>query len=196
MPKDEELIEVEDTDSLEEVVEFRFTGQGPNEDVLVVMQRHPMVLFKAGLIVSVGLILVVASFAIFGASSYSSLIATIYIILALIYGFASWHVWQKSHYIVTNNRVISMLQKSLFHRVISEVPIKLIKNVSYETSGLFQTILDYGAVKVLTSGKDEPDVSFLDISHPYGVQQRITEVMMSMPTNNDEVESIQGNVLR
>lgn len=183
-------------EKIEEKEEFNFVGQGPNEDVLVVMQRHPMVLFKPGFIISFGAILVVSSYALFGASLYSSLISITYILAVFIYGFISWYAWVKSHYIVTNNRVISMAQKSIFHRVISEAPIKLIKNVSYETSGLFQTVLDYGTVKVLTSGKEDADVIFNDISHPYEVQQRITEMMLSNIEQMDPVEPIQGNVLR
>jgi hypothetical protein len=185
-------------DQVEEVEEEKlsFDGLGPDEDVILVLQKHAMILLKPGLIISVGAILVVASFAVFGASLYSSLAALIYIILAGYYGLSCWHLWQRSKYIVTTNRVISINQGGLFHKVISEVPINIIKNVSYETKGIGQTLLDYGTVNILTSGKEEPDVVFPDIGHPYEVQQRITEMMLKLSHPTNQVRPTSENVLR
>ena len=51
-----EEVDIGADDSEEQDEEFSFAGQGPNEDVLVIMQRHPLVLFKPCLIISLALI--------------------------------------------------------------------------------------------------------------------------------------------
>jgi hypothetical protein len=179
-----------------------FEGQDPNEDVVLVLKKHPVILVKTTIVLAIGLVLVITCFDIFGASLYSSLAAIIYIILGGYYGLRNWHLRNNSTYIVTSNRVISVNQEGLFHRVVSQAPINIIKNVSYETNGPTQTLLKFGTVNILTSGTDKPDVTFADVPHPYEVQQRITLLMMNEPSRDlstrplAEIKKNNPNVLR
>lgn len=186
----------------QELADTTFEGQEEDEDIILILKRHPIVLYKLIIILAVGLVLVITSFAIFGASLYSSLVTLIYLVFGGYHLFKDLYTRSSSSYIITTNRVISVDQNGLFHRVVSEAPINIIMNVSYETKGAYQTLFNYGQVNILTSGKGEPDVIFKDVPHPYSVQQKITSLMLGDSGKSEEpqpkakIEPNKTNVLR
>lgn len=190
-------------DRVKDLADRTFEGQEQDEDIVLLLKKHPIVLYKIVVILALGLVLVVTSFAIFGASLYSSIATLSYSVLGGYYFFKGLYIRSSSSYIITTNRVISVDQDGFFHRIVSEAPINIIKNVSYETKGAYQTLFNYGRVNILTSGKDEPDVIFLDVPQPYSIQQKITSLMLdnlrvnnAREENKDVVKPNNLNVLR
>lgn len=155
--------------------DYGFQGQKAQEEILLHLQQHPMTMYKLGLALVGAALIVVATFALAGASVYSSIPLGIYVVIGGYYAFRAWYLWHGSHYILTTERVISVDQKGFFHRAVSEAPLDKIQNVSYEIEGPYQTFLDYGMVRILTAGQKDADVEFRFVHHPYDVQQEITD---------------------
>ena len=156
--------------------DYKFEGQKPSEEIWLYLKRHPMTMYRLGLGLVGSALLVVVAFIIFAASNISSIILGLYVLIGGYYAFKAWFLWHNSHYILTTERIIAVDQKGFFHRSVSEAPLAKIQNVSYEIKGPYQTFLDYGTIRILTAGQQDADVEFLYISHPYDVQQEITDL--------------------
>lgn len=154
--------------------EISFDGQRQGEDVLVVWRKHPWVLAKPGFI-SVGIVLLVAIFLrFFGASGMTSLAIVVGLIaIGLIAGLGLFK-WFNGMYILTSERLIDVDQRSVFHRVVGELPIEHIQDVAYEVKGPFATMLNFGNVVVQTIGGGTT-ITMEVVESPHAVQQAILE---------------------
>ena len=152
-----------------------FDGQQPSEEIILNLKRHPMTMYKTGLELVGGALLVVIAYSIFGISAYSTGALVIYLLIGGYKGLMTWYKWWGSHYILTTERVISIDQEGIFHRIVQESPLDKLQNVSYEIKGAYQTFLNYGSVKILTAGQSEADILFKFVPHPYDVQQEMTD---------------------
>lgn len=155
-----------------EVVE----GQTPTEEIILHVKRHPMTMYKVGLGLVGGALLVVGAYTIFGASLASSLTLVVFLTIGGYFAFINWYRWWASHYLLTTERLISIDQFGFFHRVVKETPLDKIQNVFFETKGPYQTFLNYGTVKILTAGQMEADIEFKTVPNPYDIQQTITDI--------------------
>lgn len=157
---------------LTEIIE----GQTPSEEIIFHVKRHPMTMYKVGLGLVGGAILVVLGYTLFGASAISSLITGLYLVIGGYHGFINWYKWWASHYLLTTERAISVDQENFFHRIVKEAPLDKIQNVFFEIKGPYQTFLNYGTVKILTAGQNDADIKFRSIPNPYDIQQKITDI--------------------
>lgn len=78
-------------------------------------------------------------------------------------------------WIVTNERILNIEQKQLFHRVISEHDLSKIQDVTAETSGMFATFLNYGEVHIQTAGEMQRFV-FQQVPNPLAIKRKITSL--------------------
>jgi uncharacterized membrane protein YdbT with pleckstrin-like domain len=148
-----------------------FDGQRIDEKVIAVWRRHPFILSKAGFItVAVALIGSLPLAMDWGKWSVGFLI----FMLACggLYGLTNYWLWLNTIFILTNQRVFAIYQKSLLSRTNNEVPLQNIQNVSHTKRGVFGMIMDFGDVEVETSGA-KTALSIKDVPNPYFVQQKI-----------------------
>jgi len=161
--------------------QFTFEGQRTDEDVIFVLKQHPWVLSNAGFIGIVLIILLVLSFFLWGLSAITSLIIVVIVIFILIYGGYRWFLYQSYLYILTNQRIIIMEQKSLFSRRLSESELDKIQNMSVEVKGPIKTFLNFGNIKITTAGVD-PVMIIENVENPYEVQQKIIKYSKNIST--------------
>lgn len=152
--------------------EVFFDGQRDNEQVIGLWRRNPMTMAKQGFLALVGTLFVVAAFRWFGASLASSLALGLWLIVIPAYIGITWYRWWNDLYILTNLRLVDVDQKGLFHRTVSEIPLENIQDVSFETNGIIQTALNYGAVIVQTSSVTT-QVELADVTDPQAIQQTV-----------------------
>ncbi len=77
--------------------------------------------------------------------------------------------------IVTNDRIVDIVQKGLFGRSVAELDLTRVQDVQSEIKGIIPTLLDYGTVVVQTAAEVE-NFRFEQVSHPHKVRQRILEM--------------------
>jgi len=79
-------------------------------------------------------------------------------------------------WIVTNERVINAEQHGLFNRLVSEVHLEQIQDITSETKGFLETFLTYGDVYVQTAGERER-FRFKNVDNPDDVKITISELV-------------------
>ena len=76
-------------------------------------------------------------------------------------------------WILTDQRIVNIEQQGLFDRVIAELNIYKVQDVTSEVHGHAQTFLDYGNVFIQTAGATQRFV-FQNIPHPEEVARLVT----------------------
>jgi len=154
------------------MTEEYFDGQRDNEDVIFIWRRHPWTLFKPALLVVLLSWVVAASLFLFGASPFTSLVIGGWLIVVPIVVGYVWFTWWNDLYLLTSVRLVDVDQRRLFHRVVSEVPLENVQDVTFETRGPIQTFLNFGVVNVQTSSVTT-QISIEGVADPQSVQQAI-----------------------
>jgi uncharacterized membrane protein YdbT with pleckstrin-like domain len=166
---------------------LHFPTQRPGEHVILFLRRHWSVLAKQVshvlllfLIPPVALGVIYATIPFDMAPGTVAYVAVIeglsiyylFTLLAYFHGFIDYHldIW-----IVTDQRVISIEQQGLFNRVISELNIGRVQDVTSEMKGKVQTFLHFGQVRIQTAGEEEHFV-FEQVPQPDQVARVILQV--------------------
>lgn len=134
-----------------------FHSQGQDEVVLVYARPHWIVLFQkiagaliflfAAIVISAGLAL------FFQQTIFAGLLISFSVIaLALIVLVWSYWDWWFDAYIVTNQRVISLLRRPYIQERLIEAPIARIQNISYDFPSLSSRLLGWSDVSISTAG--------------------------------------------
>jgi uncharacterized membrane protein YdbT with pleckstrin-like domain len=159
-----------------------FDDQFDDEEVLLVFRKHPIVMRK-GLIFGMGawiigpvytLILTYArpdnppSMAFFGLSLLVS------VIIGSIIFAPSYMSWYFSVFVVTNQRLIQITQKGLFHRSVVDMGLGQVQMVNYEIAGLQETLLGFGTIMMQTF---VGDLVIHDVHHPAKIQKKIIGIL-------------------
>lgn len=154
-----------------------FEDQFDDEEMLYLFRKHPVVMRKAlivgCLMMLFGVIpsLVVPTFAVF----FGGLgIGFILMVLVIFY---SWISWWFSVYIVTNQRFIQISQKGLWQQSVVDIGIDKIQTVSYQVSGLQETLLGFGTIVVQTF---VGELVVHDVHHPKKVQKRLSHILREL----------------
>ena len=159
-----------------------FDDQFDDEEVLFVFRKHPIVMRK-GLILGllgplVGIIPTAVNPNLGLSMFFGGLIAGV--ILGLLVFSPSWVSWHFSVFIVTDQRFIQITQKGLFHRAVADLGLAQIQSVNYEVSGLQQTLLGFGTMKMQTY---VGDLVIRDVHHPAKIQKKLLSILRSEGIN-------------
>ena len=96
-----------------------------------------------------------------------------YFLFIALYLFISWINYYLDVWILTNERLIDIDQKSLFSRSISELSLEQVQNVKAETKGFLSTLLRFGDVNVETAGAEIGRFTFRSIPKPFEVEEKV-----------------------
>lgn len=153
-----------------------FDNQFDDEEVLFVVRKHPIVMRK-GLILGVlgplaGIIPAAIKPSIGMNGFWIGLVAGI--ILGFILFFPSWISWFFSVLIITDQRLIQITQHGFFHRHVDDLSLSQIQSVSYEVSGLEETLLGFGTIRMQTY---VGELSLYNIHHPERLHNDLISVL-------------------
>ncbi len=161
-----------------------FPDQFDDEEVLYVFHKHPIVMRK-------GLVFGMAAWLV--GPVYTLILTEIHandgkapsmgffglsLLLSILLGFLilapSWIGWHFSVFILTDQRFIQITQKGLFHRAVADLGLSQIQSVNYEISGLQETLLGFGTIKMQTY---VGDLVIHDVHHPAKVQKKLLTIL-------------------
>jgi membrane protein YdbS with pleckstrin-like domain len=80
------------------------------------------------------------------------------------------------NWIVTDERIIDIVQHGFFNRTVAELDLVKVQDISVKMTGLIQTIFDYGDVDIQTAGATNK-FKFKQIPHPNMVKDRIMKLV-------------------
>ncbi|HUS26014.1 MAG TPA: PH domain-containing protein [Nevskiaceae bacterium] len=86
-------------------------------------------------------------------------------ILVLLGGLVATYVYENNRFYLTNESVIQEIQTSLFSKHEQTVSLLNIEDASYRQSGILQTMLNYGTIRLSTEG-DETTYRFAYVANP------------------------------
>jgi hypothetical protein len=151
-----------------------FEDQFDDEEVLFVFRKHPVVM-RVGLILGMlgPLVGVLPSLKLLTVSSFFFGLAG-GVLLGVVVFLPSWISWYFSVFILTDQRFIQITQKRLFHRAVADLALGQIQSVNYEVSGLQETLLGFGTIKMQTY---VGDLTIHDVHHPAHIQKKIVGIL-------------------
>lgn len=157
----------------------QFKEQFDDEEVLLVFRKHPVVMRKNLILGLLGPLLGVLPAAIvpnLGLNVfYWGLTAGIALgCLLFLPGFIAWYF---SVFIVTDQRLIQVTQRGLFHRSIVDLGLKQIQSLNYEISGLQATLLGYGTIIVQTL---IGDLVIHEVHHPAKIYKELGLILRDL----------------
>lgn len=159
----------------------------PEEKVSVFLRRHWIELLKifffTGLMllvpVAIGVILKLFSIDLLSNPFWgpaSILVLASYILIVYSITLTEFTDYWLDVWIVTTERVLNAEQHGLFNRLVSEVHLEQIQDITSETKGFLETFLTYGDVYVQTAGERER-FRFKNVDNPDDVKISISELV-------------------
>jgi len=155
-----------------------FPDQFDDEEVLYVFHKHPIVMRKGLVFGLLGPLVGIIPAAIKPELGFTVFFGGLAggVILGFLIFAPSWISWHFSVFIVTNQRFIQINQKGLFSRAVADLGLNQIQSVNYEITGLQETLLGFGTIKMQTY---VGDLVIHDVHHPNKIQKKILNILRS-----------------
>lgn len=102
---------------------------------------------------------------------------TAWYLFALLLLFTQFTDFFLDVWIVTNERVIAIVQRGLFHRTVSQARLFQVQDVRTSVKGPIQTLFHYGDLHVETAGMEHGNLHFDNIPNPNEVARKIMELV-------------------
>ena len=156
-----------------------FADQFDDEEVLFVFRKHPIVMRKGLILGLLGPLIGVIPSAVDASYGMQGFTIGLFagLVLGLIVFFPSWIGWHFSVFIVTDQRFLQIKQKGLFSRSVSDLGLRQIQSVSYEVSGIQETLLGFGTIIMRTY---VGEIVIHDVHHPAKIQKRFVGILRDM----------------
>lgn len=106
-----------------------------------------------------------------------------YLLIVLIVTFTEITDYWLDVWIVTNERIINSEQLGLFNRIVSEVYLHQIQDITSEQRGFLGTFLTFGNVYIQTAAERERFM-FKNIDNPDTIKIRISELITECKTHH------------
>jgi membrane protein YdbS with pleckstrin-like domain len=104
-----------------------------------------------------------------------------FLLATLYYGFLwmiaalAWSDYYLDVFLVTNKRIMKVEQAGLFNRVVAELELENIQDITSSVIGPLRTLLDFGDLSIQTASEVNK-IQPKDIPHPVRVRRRIMEL--------------------
>ena len=165
-----------------------FEDQFDDEEVLYVFRKHPIVMRKGLVLGMLGPLIGIIPAAVKPDLGFGIFFGGLAggILLGLLLFFPSWIGWHFSVFIITDQRFIQITQKGLFHRAVADISLTQIQSINYEVSGLQETLLGFGTIKMQTY---VGDMVIHFVHHPAKIQKKIIGILREEGINTSPYPS-------
>jgi hypothetical protein len=181
---------------------YHFLGQKDGEKILLMVHRHWFDILSQFFVIFMMLILMIGSFIfiplqfpVFQQAGFSNLfffLENLFFLMIWITFFLIWIDYYFDAWIVTDCRIVNIEQKGLFSRVISELELEKVQDITTDVKGVIPTFLNYGNLFVQTAAEKERFI-FRNVPDPYGIKNLI----MNLQKKQERKEEYQfGEMLR
>ena len=165
--------------------EYHFPGQHKNEKVILLLRRHPFILLGNVLAIGFFIFLLIAFWAL-GINflpdffeppylNFTIFASIIWILFLWLYTFIIWADYYLDVWIITNERLLDIEQKGLFHRIISELRLSKIQDITSEVPGFIPTFFHFGNISIQTAAEQER-FRLDQIPHPIRARRTIIKI--------------------
>ncbi len=193
-----------------------FPGRKPDEHVIMIIRKHPIVFISRVLVFLLISILPLAIFLYFWSRSYpiasgtligvtGYLIALMYFLGTLMALLISWLNEEFDLFILTDHRLIDITQINFLKREVAATPLSQIQDSTGDIQGFFGTLLNYGEIKIRTAAGrgssfiidrvPDPDIlarKILNYAHESKEMHGVIEHEEAAPDNVTAEEGLQN----
>ena len=127
----------------------------------------------------IGILLYAGGFPILSSNFWTpffAVLASTYLLLVLLIIMTEFTDYYLDTWIVTSERIMNIEHHGLFSRIISEMHLNLVQDVTSETHGVLAFFLSYGDVHIQTAGERQRFV-FKSVDNPDDVKRRIVKLV-------------------
>jgi membrane protein YdbS with pleckstrin-like domain len=175
-----------DKDSPTPSIDCHFPGQREDEEVKFILRRHKITLLPILVLSCLLALLPLAGYSLLALSglsffTYKPFSELYFLLITIYYGFLwiiifiEWLDYYLDVWIITDQRILDIEQKNLFHRVSSELDLKRIQDISSKVEGPIQTFFQYGDIQIQTASENNI-INPKQIPHPVTVRREIMEL--------------------
>jgi uncharacterized membrane protein YdbT with pleckstrin-like domain len=159
-----------------------FPGHEPDEQIIMFVHRHRIAFLIPLLIIFV--LVILPLFFIFAGPSigFDPLgwdwgIAGLgaYFLFAISVAFVLWVDYYYDLLVITDQHIVNIEQDSLLGRRVSYVSLLRVQDANGKTSGLLQSLLNYGTILIETAG-ETPDIVQRDVANPSEIAHKVMEL--------------------
>lgn len=154
-----------------------FKEQFDDEEVLLVFRKHPVVMRRGLIYASIAILLGTVPSLIKPEFSWFFGGLAAGFLLSIIVFFPSWISWYYSVYIVTNQRLLQITQKGMFHRSMVALGLNQVQMVNYEIGGFQETVLGFGTIMIQTF---VGSLTIHEVHHPAKIQKEILHILRDL----------------
>lgn len=163
----------------------QFVGQRVNEEVVLITRRHWIVLCiyiieLIGLHCLPPVVFGILYFLVGWDSILTNLVYVITVLTVSLYYIAIWliyfHAFTDYHldlWIITPQRILDIQQHGLFNRIVAELNMVKVEDVTSEIRGKMATLLNYGNIYVQTAGEQHRFI-FQQVPNPQKIAELIS----------------------
>lgn len=164
---------------------IHFETQEPEEEILLLMRRHPVT--NGGwvimILILIGLPLIIGPLVIGSGLIPPEFPAGYYVVVPFLWylgvagiALTNFLRWYFNVYIVTSDRVVDIDWLSLLYKQLSSTQLEKIQDVTYNQGGILDSFFDFGNVLIQTAG-NEPNFEFEEIPKPERVVRQINKIL-------------------
>jgi hypothetical protein len=160
-----------------------------DEKLVLTVRKHWFVLvrdlFAVFLVFAIPFLLIILLEVLVGANPISDLLSSLsraiisfaifaWILMFWMKGFGVFTDYYLDQWTITDRRIISVDQKGFFNRETGSLRMEKIQDIEIDVSGIIETLLDFGTLRVETAGAD-PAFTIKGIPRPRLVKEKILE---------------------
>lgn len=175
---------------------YTFEGKKENEEVEIFLYSHWITLImRIAVYIVLALVPVIfilvflakiielklVGLTLFILFSYFMIIWSLIFYIVMLYLLDNW--------IVTNDRILDIDQKGFFARSVAELNLERVQDISVNTRGLIQTILDFGDLEVQSAGAINK-FRFRQIPHPEMVKDKIMKLVEEAKRKSGDTNNV------
>jgi hypothetical protein len=86
--------------------------------------------------------------------------------VGIVLALRSFFLWDAQVLILTDQRVVYVIQRSLWHRLVSEAALDTIRDLQWEQANMVERLLHCGTVRIKTGASSVPDMTVPRIPGP------------------------------
>jgi membrane protein YdbS with pleckstrin-like domain len=164
---------------------IRFETQEDEEDVILFLRQHIIVLVPGILLILILLLtplflvpflLRFLTLPIVVPSRYFVVGTAFWYVMTFGVAIMSFLRWYYNIYIVTNKRVVDIDFLHLLYKEFSEARLDKVQDISFKSGGIFAAFFDYGDVIIETAG-EAPNIEFISVPKPAKVVETISNLL-------------------
>ncbi len=157
---------------------FNTPIQLKDDEELVLEVRHYFLMFLPHLIISVLIIIIdfFLLFFLFNRGTWGVWVFLLILLISILYIFKIVFFWKKNYFVISSQRIIDYDQQGFFNKKVSEIPFEKVRDMSFNSKGLWQTLYKYGNIRIKLMGSERPLVLY-NIKDPEDIHKLLSELV-------------------